>query len=146
MNLKYLGWPYRKYIKTANNGVHTKRGDEQKWAVTSSNHEENQNQTQHKFDIKTSIILFIPEKFRLKIEIHFQCYEIWHSEQVKFVNHEYDIWNCGSWPEIESLGRFGLKIAPIFIKFGIENKLNRLIMNTLIGIDELDPKLRICKI
>ena len=27
------------------------------------------------------------------------------------MNHKYDIWNWGSWPEIKNLGRFGLKIA-----------------------------------
>ena len=39
------------------------------------------------------------------------------------------------------LGRFGLKNAMclIFIKFGTQNKLN--IMNILIGIDYLDPRL-----
>ena len=57
--------------------------------------------------------------------------EIWHSEQVKFVNHKYDIWNGESWPEIKNLGRFGLKIAMhlIFMKFGTQNKCNMLIMN-----------------
>ena len=34
-----------------------------------------------------------------------KCYEIWHSEQVKFVNHKYNIWNCGSWLEIKNLGQ-----------------------------------------
>ena len=34
----------------------------------------------------------------------------------------------------------------IFIKFGIQNKSNMLILNILIGIDDLDPKLQICKI
>ena len=32
---------------------------------------------------------------------------------------------------------------PIFIKFGTYNKSNMLIINILIGIDELDPKLQI---
>ena len=63
-------------------------------------------------------------------------------------NHKYDIWNCGSPTKIKNLGRFGLKIAmcPIFMKFGTQNKLNMLIINISIGIDELDPKLQICKI
>ena len=58
-------------------------------------------------------------------------------------NHKYDIWNCESWPEIKNLGRFGLKTAmcPIFNKFGTRNKSNMLIINILIGIDDLDPKL-----
>ena len=32
------------------------------------------------------------------------------------------------------------------MKFGAQNKLNMLIINTLIGIDDLDPKLQICEI
>ena len=50
-------------------------------------------------------------------------------EQAKFVNHKYDIWNCGSWPEIKSFGRFGLKIAMclIFMKFGNQSQSNMLI-------------------
>ena len=32
------------------------------------------------------------------------------------------------------------------MKFGTKNKSNMLIMNILIGIDDLDPKLQICKI
>ena len=78
-----------------------------------------------------------------------QCYEIWQLEQVKFGNHKYDdIWNCGSWPEIKNLGRFDLKIAmcPIFMKFGTQNKFYMLIINILMGIDDLDPKLQICEI
>ena len=68
------------------------------------------------------------------------------SEQVKFVNH--DAWNCDSWPEIKYLGIFGLKIAMclIFMKFGTQNKSNMLIMNVLIGINDLDLKLQICEI
>ena len=75
----------------------------------------------------------------------FQCYEIWHSEQVKFVNHKYDIWNCVSSSEIKTLGRFGDKIemCPIFMKFGTKNKLNMLIKNRVLEIDGLDPKLKI---
>ena len=78
---------------------------------------------------------------------------IWQSEQVKFVNHENDIWNCGSWPEIKDLGRFGLKISmcPIFMKFGTQYKLNMLIINILIGIHgfhykfaKVGPKTEIC--
>ena len=46
------------------------------------------------------------------------------------------------------MGRFGLKIAicPIFFKFGTQNKLNMLIINILIGIDDLDPKFQIWEI
>ena len=71
-----------------------------------------------------------------------------HSEQVKFVNHKYDIWNCRSWPEIKYLGRSGLKLAMclIFIKFSTQNKSKMLIMNILIGTDDLDLKLKICEI
>ena len=81
-------------------------------------------------------------------QIYSQCYENWHSVQVKFVNHKYDISNCVSRPEIKHLGRFGLKIAMclIFMKFGTQTKSNMLIMNILIGIDDLDPKLKICEI
>ena len=45
--------------------------------------------------------------------------------------------------KLKSWGRFGLKIAiyPIFIKFGNLNKLNWLIMNILIEIDDFVPKL-----
>ena len=32
------------------------------------------------------------------------------------------------------------------MKFGTQNKLNMLIINILIGTDDLDPKLQICKI
>ena len=55
--------------------------------------------------------------------------------------------NCGSWLEIKNLGRFGLKIAMylIFMKCGTRDKLNMLIINILTGIDDLDPKLQICK-
>ena len=50
--------------------------------------------------------------------------------------------------QIKKLGRFGLKIAmcPIFMKFGTQNKSNMVSINTLIGIDDLDPKLQIWKI
>ena len=37
-------------------------------------------------------------------------------------------------------------MCPIFMKFGTQKKLNMLIINILIGIDDLDPKLQICKI
>ena len=101
----------------------------------------------HTFDIKT-ISPLIPGKFGLKNETYSQCYKISQSEQVKFVNHKYRIWNCRSWPKIKNLGRFSLKIAicPIFMKFGTQNKLNMLIINSLIGIDDLDSKLQICNI
>ena len=68
--------------------------------------------------------------------------------QVKFVNQQYYIWNCGSWPETKNLDISGLKIVmcQIFMKFGTQKKLNMLIMNILIGIDDLDPKLQIYKI
>ena len=80
--------------------------------------------------------------------MHNQCYEILQSGQIKVVNHKYNVWNCGSWPEIKNLGRFGLKVAscPIFIKFGFQNKSNMLIVSILIGSDDLDPKLQICEI
>ena len=41
------------------------------------------------------------------------------------------------------MGRFGLKIAMrlIIMKFGTQNKSSMPIMNILIGIDDLDPKL-----
>ena len=32
------------------------------------------------------------------------------------------------------------------MKFGTQNKLNMVIINTLIGIDDLDQKLQICKV
>ena len=46
------------------------------------------------------------------------------------------------------MGRFGLKIAMrlIIMKFGTQNKSSMLIMNILIGIDDLDPKLQYCEI
>ena len=73
------------------------------------------------------------------------------SEQIKFVNHKYDILNCGSWPEIKNLGRFGLKIAmcPIFMKFGTQYKSIMLIMNLMIWPKIIDsgkfgPKIEIC--
>ena len=44
--------------------------------------------------------------------------------------------------DLESLERFGLKIAMCLImKFENQNKSNILIMNILIGMDYLDPKL-----
>ena len=50
--------------------------------------------------------------------------------------------------DLESLSRFGLKIAIclIFRKFGNQNKSNILIMNILIGIDYMEQKLEICEI
>ena len=89
-----------------------------------------------------SINRLIPETFGPKNEMYSKCYEIWQSKQVNFFNHKYDIWNCGSWPKINNLDRFGLKIAvcPIFMKFDTQNKSNMLIINILIGINELDPK------
>ena len=60
-----------------------------------------------------------------------------------------DIWNCRYWPQIKNLGRLGLKIAIclILMKFSTQSKLNMLIMNIiLIGNDDLDPELQICKI
>ena len=50
--------------------------------------------------------------------------------------------------DLDSLGRFGLKIAMclIFIKFGTQNKSNMLIMSMLTGIDHLNAKLKICQI
>ena len=58
------------------------------------------------------------------------------------INNKYDIWDCGSWPEIKYLDRFGLKIAMclIFMKFGTQSKSSMLSMNILIGIDDLEPK------
>ena len=49
-------------------------------------------------------------------------------------------------PKFKNLGRFGLKIAmcSVFIKFGTPNKSNVLIINILIGIDDLDAKLQSC--
>ena len=35
---------------------------------------------------------------------------------------------------------------PIFMKFGTQNKSNMLIINILLGTDELDPKLQISEI
>ena len=74
----------------------------------------------------------IPGKFGPRSEYIFQCYEIWHSEQVKFVNHKDDIWNS----EIKILGKFGLKIE-MCPKFGTQ----RSNMNIVLEIDDLDPKL-----
>ena len=66
--------------------------------------------------------------------------EVWHPEQVKFVNHRYDIWSWRSWPEIKNLARLRLKIVmyPIFMKSCTQNKSNMLIMNILTGIDDFD--------
>ena len=36
-------------------------------------------------------------------------------------------------------------MCPIFMKFSTQNKLNMLIINILIGIDDLNPKLQICE-
>ena len=64
---------------------------------------------------------------------------------LKYVNYKYNIWNCGSGPEIKNLGRFGLKIAmcPVFMKVSTQNKLNILVMDLLIGTDNRDPKIQI---
>ena len=79
-----------------------------------------------------------------------QYYKIWNSEQVKFVSHMYDIWNCGPWTEIKYFATdLVLKIAtcPIFMKFDTQNKSNMLIMSILIQIDDVDnPKLQVSKI
>ena len=37
-------------------------------------------------------------------------------------------------------------MCPIFMKFGTQNKSNMLIVNILIGLDDLDLKLQICQI
>ena len=49
--------------------------------------------------------------------------------------------------DLESLGRFGLKIALwlLFMKFVNRNKLNMPIMNTFIGIDYLTINLKFAK-
>ena len=49
--------------------------------------------------------------------------------------------------EIKNLGRFGFKIAicPIFMKFDFLNKLNMLIINILIGIDDLTQNYKFVK-
>ena len=72
--------------------------NEQKPPVTSSNHyvkNINHQVTTEKikisaklytFGMKTRINHIIPGKFGSKNEIYSQCYETWHSEQVKFVN------------------------------------------------------------
>ena len=36
---------------------------------------------------------------------------MWHSEQVKFVNYKYDVWNCVSSPGMKNLDIFGHEIA-----------------------------------
>ena len=50
--------------------------------------------------------------------------------------------------DLESLGRFGLRIAMclIFMKFDNQNKSNMLIMNILVGINYFYQKLEICEI
>ena len=87
---------------------------------------------------------FLTIKSIIQNEIYFP--RLWNL--AKFVNHKYDIWNCGSWPEIKYLGIFGLKIAMclIFMKFGSQSKSNMLIINISLGIDDLDPKLQILEI
>ena len=37
-------------------------------------------------------------------------------------------------------------MCSIFMKFGTQNKSNMLIINIFIGIDDIDPNLRICEI
>ena len=37
-------------------------------------------------------------------------------------------------------------MSPIFMKSSTQNKSNMLIIDILIGIDDLDPKLHICEI
>ena len=92
-------------------------------------------------DIKT-INPLILEKCGPKNKIYSQYYELCNQSRSN-INHKYDIWNCGSWPAINNLGRFGLKIAmrPIFMKFGAKNKSDILIMNIVLEIDDLVPKL-----
>ena len=98
----------------------------------SRNHQQNQR----------SINILIPGKLGTRNEIYSQRYEIWHSEQAKFVNQKYR-WNCRSWPKNEYF--FGLKIAMclILMKSGNQSKLNMLTMNILIAIDDLDCKLEV---
>ena len=60
--------------------------------------------------------LLISGKFGPKNEIYSQRYEIWHLEQVKFINLKYDIWELriltGNqklghiWPQIEICSNF----------------------------------------
>ena len=50
-------------------------------------------------------------------------------------------------PKLKNVGRFGLKIemCQIFMKFGTHNKSNMLIINILIGIDDLHPNYKFAK-
>ena len=52
----------------------------------------------HTFDIKYQS----PHSMKIRSQKWniLQCYEIWHWEQVKLLNHKYDIWNCRPWPGI----------------------------------------------
>ena len=60
----------------------------------------------------------IPAKFDPKNEIYSQCYEIWHLEQVKFVNLKYDIWKLRiltqKWVDLVSKFQY----VPTFMKLG----------------------------
>ena len=71
-------------------------------------------------------------KFDLKIAMCSSFYKIWHLVRIEHGNYEYGTWNWLSWPKIIDLGKFVLThtFAPIFMKFGTNNKWNMLIMNT----------------
>ena len=84
---------------------------------------------------KTSINPSFQEKLVPKIK--YIPNEISQSEQVKFVNYKYDIWNCGPWSEVKTWGRFKIAMCPMCT----QTKSNLLIMNILIVIDIWrDPK------
>ena len=63
--------------------------------------------------------------------------------QSRSSNLKYDIWKLWiltqNWADLISK----LKCAPTFMKFGTQCKSNMLIMNMVLGTDDLDPKLQI---
>ena len=66
-------------------------------------------------------------------KIYFQYYEIWHSEQVKFVNLKDNIWK---------LRIFTRNLTDLVSKLQFSQTLLLiLIMNMVLGTDDLDPKL-----
>ena len=90
--------------------------------------------------METSII---PGKFGPKNEIYSQCYEIGHSEQVKFVNLKYDILKLRILTRSLTNLVTKLQCVPTFMKSGTQWKSNMLIMNMVLGTEDPDPKLQI---
>ena len=75
-------------------------------------------------------------RYGLKIAMCFNFNENWRWVQIEQANYVYGIWNWWSRPKIIDLGKFvpTLKFAPIFMKFGTNNKCNMLILDMMLAM------------